>query len=98
MDQEEKNATSDQGKDEEIQAYKAKCSKYKALAQEWKARHSIMEQRVTRLCRAMQILTCQRNARLNWLYGLGDLHIRIAEDFRLEIGDAIDAAYEEWQK
>ena len=31
------------------------------------------------------------------LYRLGDLHERIPEDVRLEVGDIIDTAYEQWQ-
>ena len=49
---------------------------------------------------ALYILTAQRSARLNWLYRLGDLHVSIPEDTRIEIGDIIDdaLAYENWKK
>jgi hypothetical protein len=44
------------------------------------------------------MLTAQPSARLNWLYRLGDLHVRIPEDTQIEVGVIIDDAYENWRK
>ena len=47
---------------------------------------------------AIHTFTAGREARLMWLYRLGGLHERISEEVRLEVGDIIDAAYEQWRK
>ena len=78
-------------KDAEIARLKASCN-------ELKAKLEIFEKRSFSLGDALHVLTAQRHARLHWLYRLGDLHVRIPEATRIEIGDIIDEAYENWQK
>jgi len=85
-------------KDAEIARLKALCKQYKAAAEEWEREYKIVAKRSSMLGDALYILTAQRSARLNWLYRLGDLHVRIPEDTRIEIGDMIDDAYENWKK
>jgi hypothetical protein len=85
-------------KDAEIARLKALCKRYKAAAEKWERSCKIANKSISNLGYAMCTLTAQRSARLNWLYRLGDLHVRIPEDTRIEIGDIIDDAYENWQK
>jgi len=79
-------------KDTEIARLKVLCKQYKAAAEKWEREYKIVEKRSLNLGDALYILTAQRSARLNWLYRLGDLHVRIPEDTRIEIGDIIDDA------
>ena len=87
----------DQDKGEEIRKYKALYKKYKTAAKESERSFKIMEKLQERGSRAMRILTAERMARLFWLYGLGDLYVRIPDALR-DISDVIDEAYEQWQK
>ena len=84
-----------QDKDKTILKYKALSELHKAAAME--ERYGILEKRLERVSEAARVLTAERTARLYCLYGQGDLARRILEDARLEIGDIIDAAYEQWQ-
>ena len=86
-----------QDKEKTILKYKALSQKHKEAAKDWEERYRNLEMRLERVSYAARILTAERTARLYWLYGLGDLARRIPEDVRLEIGDMIDAAYEQWQ-
>ena len=87
-------------KDAEIARLKVLCKQYKAAAEKWEREYKIIEKRSLNLGDALYILTAQRSAHLNWLYRLGDLHVSIPEDTRIEIGDIIDdaLAYENWKK
>jgi hypothetical protein len=66
--------------------------------QDWEHQYNIAEKSRHKLWEAIGILTFNHQARLNWLHRLGDLHLRIPEHVRQEIGDIIDEAYEQWQK
>ena len=85
-------------KDAEIARLKALCKQYKAAAEKWEREYKIVEKRRSNLGDSLYILTAQRSARLNWLYRLGDLHVRIQENTRIEIGEIIDDACENWKK
>ena len=86
-----------QDKEKTILKYKALSQKHKEAAKDWEERYRNLEMRLEQVSYAARILTAEHTARLYWLYGLGDLARRIPEDVRLEIGDMIDAAYEQWQ-
>ena len=85
-------------KNAEIARLKALCKQYKAAAEKWEREYKIVEKRSSNLGDSLYILTAQRSARLNWLYRLGDLHVRIQENTRIEIGDIIDDACGNWKK
>ena len=84
--------------EKEKQLYKDMICTWKAEAQKWKLYHSRMEEALTMRGQAIHTFTAGREARLMWLYRLGGLHERISEEVRLEVGDIIDAAYEQWRK
>ena len=86
-----------QDKDKTILKYKALSQLHKAAAMDWEERYGILEKLLERVSEAARVLTAERTARLYCLYGQGGLARRILEDARLEIGDIIDAAYEQWQ-
>jgi len=54
---------------------------FKFATGSWKAWQKRIVQ-LSQLPSHAEPVTCERQARLNWLYGLGDLQMRIADDFR----------------
>ena len=75
----------------ELKAQIAKLKKAHRL------RLAAVETRSLQDFRAVMILTNNCQARLHWLFGLGDLETRIPLETRIQIGDIIDAAYEKWR-
>jgi hypothetical protein len=60
---------------------------YKAAAQQWEHGLNIIQKCCKQLNQAMQILTTERSAHMNWLYRPSGLHMRVQEDVRLELGN-----------